>query len=92
MVEPWSTIVQYWRDTSKQRILHVAILHVESKCRVTNRNKNKANVNVKNKFKNKAILKTAQVQKESKEVQNISSYINKYPALKENLGYTLVNI
>lgn len=88
--EPWSTIVEYWTDTSKQRI---AKLHVKS--RITNRNKSKENgkrnANVKSKFKNRTIPQTTQVGQE-KEVKNISTYINQYPALKEKLGYTLVNI
>lgn len=37
-IEPWSAIVEYWKDTSKHRI---AKLHVKSKCRVPNRNKGK---------------------------------------------------
>jgi hypothetical protein len=66
-------------DTSKQRI---AKLHAQS--RVTNRNKGKDNNkrNVKSKQKSTTIPETTQ----------ISTYTNKFPALKENLGYTLVNI
>lgn len=48
--------------------------------------------NIKNKFKDKITLKTTQVGEEKEEVANISTYTNKYPALKEKLGYTLVNI
>lgn len=88
-IEPWSAIVEYWKDTSKHRI---AKLHVKSKCRVPNRNKGKGNVNIKNKFKDKITPKTTQVGEEKEEVANISTYTNKYPALKEKLGYTLVNI
>ncbi|XP_039312201.1 uncharacterized protein LOC113003418 isoform X2 [Solenopsis invicta] len=78
-IEPWSTVVQYWMDTSKQRI---AKLHAQS--RVTNRNKDKDNNkrNVKSKQKSTAIPETTQ----------ISTYTNKFPALKENLGYTLFEI
>ncbi|XP_077262855.1 uncharacterized protein LOC143897811 [Temnothorax americanus] len=80
-IEHWSTVVKYWTDTSKQRI---AKLHAQS--RVTNRNKgkdnDKRNANVKSKQKSRTISKTTQ----------ISTYTNKFPALKENFGYTLFEI
>lgn len=90
-IEPWSTIVQYWTDTSKQRIAKILIKSTITK-RNTGKRIDQRNANSQNKLKNKAISKTTQIEEEQKEMGNISTYLNKYPALKEILGYTLVNI
>lgn len=82
-IEPWATVVEYWTNTSKQRI---AKLHAQS--RITNINRGKKNANVKSKFKSQTISETTEIG----EKKEVSTYMNKYPALKEKLGYTLVII
>lgn len=83
-VEPWPTIIDYWTDTSKQRI---AQLHVKS--RFTNKENDKRKIN---KSKSNKVIPQIGLIQEKKELKNISSYLKKYPALKEKLGYTLVNV
>ncbi|XP_067210770.1 uncharacterized protein [Linepithema humile] len=84
-VEPWPTIIDYWTDTSKQRI---AQLHAKS--RLTNKENDKRNIN-KSKT-NRVILQTTTLIQEKKELENISTYLKKYPVLQEKLGYTLFEI
>lgn len=86
-IEPWSLVVEYWTETSKHRVTE---LHVKSRIAKRNKGSAKGKANIKGKIKSSAISELAR--QDNKWLENVSIYMNKYPALREKLGYTLVNI
>lgn len=88
-IEPWPTVVQYWTDTSKHRVTE---LHIKSRNANQNNTSRKRKVIGKGKFKSNDISETTRARQDKKELENVSTYMNKFPALREHLGYTLVSI